>query len=68
MIIRLIGKIAVWIWLFLTVIVGLFLIHRLRNPGWKSISDTDLIDYAKFSFLLSGVSTVTRLIIKNKKQ
>jgi phosphatidylserine synthase len=68
MIIRLIGKIALWIWLFLTVIVGLFLIHRLRNPGWKSISDTDFINYAKFSFLLLAVYIVTKLIIKVKKE
>jgi|GEM_PF-3322630 len=68
MTIRHIGKIVLWIWLFLTAIVIMFLIHRFRNPGWKSISDTDLIDYAKFSCLLLGVYVVTKLMSKDKKE
>jgi hypothetical protein len=33
------------LWGLVTIIVIIFLIHRLLNPHWKSISNQDLIDY-----------------------
>jgi hypothetical protein len=53
--INIIKYIFVGIWGFITIIVIIFLIHRLLNPGWKSISNLDLKNYGKISLFFLPV-------------
>ena len=53
--INIIKYIIIGIWGLLTIIVILFLIHRLLNPGWKSISNLDLKNYGKISLIFIPV-------------
>jgi hypothetical protein len=48
-IIKVVGWTALTIWGLLSLIVIAFLIHRWTNPGWKSISNRDLIGCGNFS-------------------
>lgn len=58
-----IGWSAFIIWGLLTLIVIFFLIDRWNNPGMKSISDRDLLNYVNFSIWLLGFFAASRLII-----
>lgn len=62
-IVRAIGWAALILWLLLTLLVLVFLIDRWNNPGVKSISDRDLLDYVNFSIWLLGFFAASRLII-----
>jgi len=53
--VNIIAFIMMGLWSILTIIVSFFLIHRWTNPGWKSISNPDLMDY--------GVITIIFLFI-----
>ena len=44
--------IIIGLWGLLTIIVIIFLIHRWTNPGWKSISNHDLMDYGQITIIV----------------
>jgi hypothetical protein len=70
-ILKAIGWTAFTIWGLLTLIVIAFLIHRWTNPGWKSISNRDLLDYVYLSVWLLGIFVLTviiNLLIQKKKK
>jgi hypothetical protein len=50
------------IWLLLTIIVFYFLFDRFTNPGYKGISNTDLIDYGKISIVILAIFIGTKFI------
>jgi hypothetical protein len=57
------------LWSILTIIVIFFLIHRLTNPGWKSISNHDLKDYGQITIivlLIVGFMFLLRLLINKR--
>jgi uncharacterized protein YggT (Ycf19 family) len=68
---KVIGWTALTIWGLLTLIVIVFLIHRWTNPGWKSISNRDLLGYFYLSGWLLGIFVLSviikSLIQRNKK-
>jgi hypothetical protein len=67
--INIVKNIFAGIWGFLTIIVIIFLIHRFLNPGWKSISNIDLKNYAKISLLflpIIGILHYLRILINRK--
>jgi hypothetical protein len=51
------------IWSLLTLVVIIALIHRWTNPGWKSISNVDLLWYGELSIWLLGGFAILRLLI-----
>jgi ABC-type multidrug transport system fused ATPase/permease subunit len=44
--------IMIGLWGLLTIIVIIFLIQRWANPGWKSISNHDLMDYGQITLIV----------------
>jgi len=57
-----IGKLILYIWLFLTIIVILLLIIRIANPGVKGISNHDLKDYTKITLIFAGIYFALKLL------
>jgi hypothetical protein len=49
--INIIAYILLALWTLLTIIVIFSLIHRWVNPGWKSISNPDLMDYGGITII-----------------
>jgi len=43
------------LWGLLTIIVIIFLIQRWANPGWKSISNHDLMDYGQITIIILSI-------------
>jgi hypothetical protein len=58
-----IGWAALILWSLLTILVLVFLVDRWNNPGVKSISNRDLLDYVIFFIWLLGFFLASRLII-----
>jgi hypothetical protein len=63
---RRLGIISLTLWIILTVIVITFLVDRELNPGRKSISSIDLINYGKISIVMIGIFIGTRFIRKDE--
>jgi|LakMenEpi03Aug12_release.lakeMendotaPanAssembly.Ray.scaffolds.fasta_scaffold4108988_1 hypothetical protein len=63
---RRLGIISLTLWIILTVIVITFLVDRELNPGRKSISNIDLINYGKISIVMIGIFIGTRFIRKDE--
>jgi hypothetical protein len=53
---RVLAGLVFGVWASLTLLVLFFVVDRLTNPGQKSISDADLIDYGKISLVMLGVA------------
>jgi uncharacterized BrkB/YihY/UPF0761 family membrane protein len=67
--VNVIAYLMMGLWSILTIIVIFFLIHRWTNPGWKSISNTDLKDYGVItliSFLIVGFLFFVRFILNKR--
>jgi len=64
--INILSYIIIILWGLLTIIVIVFLIQRGTNPGWKSISNHDLVDYGQISIvvlLTIGLLFLVRFLI-----
>lgn len=62
-----IGWILLIIWGLLTILVLISLIDRWANPGYKSVSNRDLLDYGKCSIWLFGLFGITKCVSWNTK-
>jgi uncharacterized BrkB/YihY/UPF0761 family membrane protein len=68
-VINILTYIMIGLWSILTIIVIFFLIHRLTNPSWKSISNHDLKDYGQITIivlLVVGFMFLFRFIINKR--
>lgn len=66
-VINILTYIMIGLWSILTIIVVSFLIHRLTNPGLKSISNNDLKDYGQITIVvlfIVGFMFLLRIFIK----
>ena len=50
------------LWLLISMVVVYFLYDRFSNPGWKSMSNTDLILYGEVSIVVLIIFIGTRFI------
>ena len=68
-VINILTYIMIGLWSIFTIIVIFFLIHRLTNPEWKSISNHDLKDYGQITIivlLIVGFMFLLRLFINKR--
>ena len=62
------GKLILYIWFALTIIVILLLIIRVANPGVKGISNYDLKNYAKVSLIFAVIYFVLKFLNRKTEQ
>ena len=58
------GKLILYIWLALTIIVVLLLATRIINPGVKGISNYDLKTYIEITLFFAVIYFALKLIAK----
>lgn len=57
------GNIFAILWAVLTIIVFVFLIHRLLNPESRSISNADLKQYGVISFIFLMIFGISKVVV-----